>query len=174
MAIIHIKHIICIKPLIVFHIFIRIRYFDCYYTNYVYYVTYFLSFQSKWNTSGLLANYDIVVFDYDIGIYRYGLRYRSSVLMTTTSCFSRYRVFHDIVNHDIEFHDIVIHDVVIHDIVKGYTISWNTRLRESRYRVFHDIVNHDIVIYTMSWITISWNTRYRETRYRIRSRYIPI
>ena len=58
-----------------------------------------------WNlpfaTSGLLANYDIVVFDYDIGIYRYGLRYRSSVLMTTISCFSRYRVFHDIVKYTI-------------------------------------------------------------------------
>ncbi len=60
--------------------------------------------------SGLLANYDdIVVCDYDISIYRYRLRYRSSVKMTMISCISRYRVLHDVVNlnHDIVFHDIV-------------------------------------------------------------------
>ena len=128
--------------------------------------------------SGLLANYDIVVFDYDIGIYRCGLRYRSSVLMTTISCFSRYRVFHDIVNHDIVFHDIVKYTISCFTIswftMSWFTISWNTRLRDTRYREIHDCVNHDIVFFTMAWNTISWNTRYRETRYRIRSRYIPI
>ncbi len=110
-------------------------------------------------TSGLLANYDLVVFDYDIGIYRYRLRYRSSVLMTMISWFSRYRVFHDIVKH--------------RDNIVKYTIVWNTiscfsssRWRETRYRVFHDGVKHDIVIhdgvnhdivkYTISWNTISY------------------
>ncbi len=70
-------------------------------------------------TSGLLANYDIVVCDYDIRIYQYRLRCRSSMKATTISCITRYRVLHDIGNYDIVFHDIVyrvLHDVVKHDI----------------------------------------------------------
>ena len=93
-------------------------------------------------SSGLLANYDIVVFDYDIGIYRYGLRYRSSVLMTTISCFSRYR----------ESLYREIHDVVNHDIVK-YTISCYT-------------ISYPISVYTdIDLVGVRYRVRYR-VRYK--------
>ncbi len=94
--------------------------------------------------SGLLANYYIVVFDYDISIYWYRLQCCCSMKMTMISCITRYRVIHDISNYNIVFHAIVYYTI------SCFTISCKTQWHETRYSVIHYGVKHNIVYYTMA------------------------